>query len=150
MEKLNYRIDINAPKDLVWANIVDPDKYKVWTRAFSPNSSFTGEWKKGSEIQFFDPELGGSVAIIEDIKPAEFVVAKHIATMTKDKVIETKGPITEKWMGTLETYKLSESKGVTYFDVEMQVHPDFINMFVFRWPQALMDLKSLVEGSAQK
>lgn len=61
MQSLQYRIDIDADREEVWAAITDPDFYKEWASAFSANSKFVGEWKLGSFIDFIDPDMGGSI-----------------------------------------------------------------------------------------
>lgn len=126
--------------------MINPEKYKIWTKAFSPNSSYIGSWTEGSEITFVDKDRGGTVAHIDKLKPYDQVTATHIATLTADGVRETTGEFTEKWIGTKETYRLEESDGKTVFKVEMQTDPAFEGMFEGSWPQALKDLKKLAEA----
>jgi hypothetical protein len=39
MKTLNYSIDINAPKRVVWEKMLAPKTYKIWTKVFSENST---------------------------------------------------------------------------------------------------------------
>ena len=146
METLDYQITINAPKKIIWDALVDVNKFKVWSKAFSPNSTFIGTWKEGNEIKFIDEGQGGTVARLDVFKPYDRVVATHIAALTKDQVRETTGEFTDKWIGTKEIYELEETGEKTVFKVQMKCHPDFKEMFKDSWPQALKNLKQLVEA----
>lgn len=147
MKHLYYQIEINASKSEVWNALIDLEKFKIWTQAFSPKSYFEGQWKQGEEISFIDADRGGTVAKIDEFIPYDRIVATHIATLTKDLVRETTGEFTENWIGTKETYVLEENAGKTTLKIEMQSHPDFTEMFENSWPKALKDLKKVVEQS---
>ena len=46
MEKMNFSIDINAPKEKVWNVLWDDDSYRKWTSAFAEGSyAKTDNWK---------------------------------------------------------------------------------------------------------
>ena len=146
MQKLLYDININAPKKRVWETMLDDKKYKIWVKAFSENSEFIGKWEEGAEVKFFDPNMGGSIAQLDVFNPHDQIVANHIATLTKENIRETTGPITEKWIGTKETYRFVENNGSTRIEIEMETHEDFVDMFNKCWPQALENIKHLTES----
>ncbi len=50
MEMLICEIDIRASVSTIWNTLIKSDCYKIWSRAFSSNSYFDGEWNQGSEI----------------------------------------------------------------------------------------------------
>ena len=146
MQKMTYSIDIKAPKQMVWDTMLKADTYKQWTKAFSENSEFIGKWKQGERIKFVDMNRGGgTVALLETVEVPTLMVAKHVATINAQGVEETTGPMTENWVGTMEIYRLNENKGGTHLEVEIDCHPDFEKMFTDAWPQALRDLKKIVE-----
>ena len=70
MQSLLYTIDIHATRKQVWETMLEEDTYKQWVKAFSDNPECIGEWKEGAEVIFFDPDCGGTVAIIDEFKPA--------------------------------------------------------------------------------
>ena len=111
MNKLSYSIIIRGAKEEVWNTLLDPESYQRWAKAFSPDSTSEGVWKEGERILFWDPRLGGTTAIIEQLRPFELVHLNHINTVTKDRVAETTGGMTEKWIGTQEIYRLTEVDG---------------------------------------
>ena len=45
MINLEISKKINAPREILWEAIVDPDLYRIWTSAFSPGSDFDGNWR---------------------------------------------------------------------------------------------------------
>ena len=145
MKKLKYEIQINTPKEIVWNTIISKETYGKWVKAFSANSEFIGEWKQGAEVKFFDGEMGGTIAKLDVFKPYEKIVAHHIATITSNKVIEKKGPMTEKWIGTKETYELESNGDKTTLRIIMETHPDFEKMFNDCWPKALDNIKRFSE-----
>jgi hypothetical protein len=58
MEKLNFSINISAPKDKVWQTLWDDASYREWTSAFAEGSyAETDNWKEGSEVKFLDPKV---------------------------------------------------------------------------------------------
>jgi len=146
MQSLIYTIDIAASRKKVWEIILDEAKYKEWVKAFSGDPQFIGEWQEGAEVTFFDPNCGGTVAIVDELKPYSLINVRHIATLTKELKRETTGPETEKWIGTKEIYMLDEIDDKTTLKIEMQTHQDFAEMFNNAWPQALADIKRLAES----
>lgn len=145
MQNLNYSIAIKAPKKSVWEKMIDPKSYKIWTRAFSPNSTFEGEWKEGDEIKFIDAGKGGTVALLEKVHPYEEIRARHVAIINANKQVIRSGDEIANWVGTKETYHFKESDGITTLEVTMESHPDFMKMFEESWPKALEEIKKLVE-----
>ena len=56
--------------------------------------------------------------------------------------------MTEKWIGTEESYLLNESNGQTTLVIDMKTDAAFEDMFNNAWPKALENIKSLVETGA--
>ena len=104
MIKLNYSIDINAKKDHVWKTMLAPETYQQWVKVFSANSKFVGEWKQGETILFFDPDLGGSKAVLEIFKPYDEILAKHISMVDKNMNENNEDEMSKKWIGSTESY----------------------------------------------
>jgi uncharacterized protein YndB with AHSA1/START domain len=145
MKTLNYSIKIDAPKQKVWNTMLEKDSYKKWAQAFSPDSQYEGEWKQGSYMNFFDPNMGGTKAVLEIVQPPNKILAKHVAILSKDGVEETKSEIAKKWIGAEEEYTFYETDGVTELKIEIKTHEDFAQMFDEGWDKALKSLKDLCE-----
>jgi uncharacterized protein YndB with AHSA1/START domain len=144
MQRSEYSIEIKSPRKHVWKIMLDNETYEQWAEAFSENSRLIGEWKEGTEIDFLDPERGGTRALVETVREPEHVVARHIAMLSKDREPES-DENAEKWIDTVEEYKLNEKHGITTVEVHMEYHPDFAEMFDSAWPEALKNLKGLCE-----
>lgn len=148
MIRLHYTVTINAPKEHVWKTMLDPSTYLEWTRAFSPNSTYTGDWIEGATMLFTDPDMGGTKAVLEKVEPYQLIRARHVAVLNKDGSEDTQSDTARKWIGAVEEYRFSESNGKTAIEVEMRTHEDFVSMFEDSWPQALNLLKELCERKA--
>jgi hypothetical protein len=146
MKKLIYSININAPKDKVWDTMLNLDTYKQWAKAFSPESQYRGEWKEGEHINFIDPNMGGTRALLEECKPHERIQARHVALVGKDGGLETESDMAKKWIGARETYSFDQEDGGTVLNVTVNTHEDFEGMFNDGWPKALDTLKILCEN----
>ena len=145
MISLKYSIEINAKKEHIWKTMLDPETYKKWVKAFSANSKFIGEWKQGETVLFFDPELGGSKAILEIFKPYDEILTRHYSMVDKNQNENNEDEMTKKWLGSTERYSLEEIENTTKLEIEMKTDEAFEKMFNTSWPKALGIIKSLCE-----
>lgn len=152
MTKLNFSIDINAPKQKVWEIMLADKTYREWTGAFHEGSYFEGSWDKGSKILFLGPSNEGkpsgmSSKIVENI-PYEYVSIEHVGEVI-DGVEDTTSESSKQWAGSHENYTFSETNGVTTLTVEMEgadVSKEMTEMFEGMWPKALAKLKEIAES----
>ncbi len=81
-QKLKFDIEINAPVDKVYHNMIDEEPYKEWTKVFNKDSHYKGSWEKGSKIIFIgcgeNGEMGGMVSMIKENIPGKFISIEHI------------------------------------------------------------------------
>ena len=125
--------------------MLGPENFSKWTKAFSSDSKFVGEWKQGETILFFDPELGGSKATLEIFKPYDEILAKHISMVDKEGNENNEEEMSKKWIGSTERYSFIETGDNTKLEIEMTTDEMFSNMFNTSWPKALETIKSLCE-----
>lgn len=149
MKELRYDVSIDGTKEEVWNTLIGRESYEKWVKAFSPNSTYEGDWKEGEEMLFWDPNFGGTHATLETVKPFDSIVAVHTNTITKDGVRETTGSMTEKWIGSKEEYHLHDEDGRTKLEIVIRTDEAFQQMFDSGWPEALQNIKKLVEGKSQ-
>jgi hypothetical protein len=145
---LSCDITINAPRRAVRDTRRAPTTYVQWARAFSPSSSYRGERQQGSVIDFIDPDLGGTGAILETVEENARNVARHVAVVGTDATEYTTSEMAAKWIRTVETDRFDETEGSTTRAVEIRTHEDFVEMFSGAWPQALDLLEQLCEAAA--
>ncbi len=148
MQRLNYEIEIKASPGDVWDTLVLPHTYKVWVRAFSPNSYFEGNWIQGSKIKFLDPDMGGTKAVLEVVEPEKKLLIRHIALISKEGEESTSGEIADKWLGTTEKYLLEGVAAGSKLSIEINTHQDFVSMFNNAWPTAMASIRQLSEEHA--
>ena len=123
--------------------------YRKWGKAFSPDSHYEGEWKGGAYIKFVDWNIGGTKALLKEVRPYERIVYEHVSLINTDGREDTAGAVAKSWIGCSEIYCLKETKeGEIKLAIEITVSDteNFITMFDNSWPQALEMLKGLCEG----
>jgi hypothetical protein len=145
MIKLNYSIEINAKKEHIWKTMLDKETYQKWAKAFSAGSIFIGEWKQGETLLFFDPDLGGTKAVLEVFKPYDEIFAKHVSMVDKDRNENNEDEMAKKWIGSTERYKFIGAGNNTKLEIEINTDEVFSEMFNKSWPNALDIIKSLCE-----
>lgn len=148
MKKLNYSINIKAPKEKVWDTMLEDVTYRKWTEPFSEGSHFVGNWDEGSEIRFLGPDdqgmMGGMISRIKENRPYEYISIEHLGIVEDGKDV-LDGEEVEKWKGALENYTFKETEEGTEVFVELDVDEDYEDKFDEMWNEALKVLKNLSE-----
>ena len=150
MQKLHYSIVVTAPVETVWKMLTEREYYDQWATAFSANSTFRGEWRVGARIDFIDPAMGGTRAEIESCTRPEQIQVRHVALISKDGAVDTESDMSRKWIGITESYLLTGHDGATELRVEVESHPDFVEMFESMWPVGLKRLKEVAEAGSEQ
>lgn len=144
MQKEEFKVSINAPKEKVWHVLWDDATYPEWTSAFSEGSHAETDWKEGSKIKFLDGKGSGMVSEITTLRPNEYMAFTHKGEII-DGVEDTTSDKVKSWQGALETYTLEENNGVTNLTVTVDIDEEFCEMFKEMFPKALQKLKELSE-----
>ncbi len=145
MEKINFTVSINAPKEKVWAVLWDDASYRKWTSAFQEGSyAESDNWKEGGKVLFLGPERSGMVSKVAANKPNDFMSFEHLGIVTKG-VEDTTSDAVKAWSGAYENYSLKEINGVTELTIDMDINDEFKEMFTEMWPRALDKVKELAE-----
>ena len=98
MKKLNFSIEIKAPKEKVWRILWDDITYRKWTGAFSEGSYAVSDWEEGSKILFLSPNGEGMFSTIAKKIPNEFMSFKHLG-MVKNGVEDLNSEQIKEWPG---------------------------------------------------
>ena len=61
---MDFKIEIDAPREKVWDVLLGEKTYPIWTQAFSENSQVETDWQKGSKALFLDGNGRGMVSRI--------------------------------------------------------------------------------------
>ena len=148
MKTLTYSITINTPVDVVFEKITDNTVFTSWTKPWGEGMTATGAWQEGEHLVFADPSGSGTKALVEEIKPNEYIKMKHVAMIAEgDKEIEEMDEVMKKWIGAREDYffKTNENDD-TEFTVIIEADEAFEEMME-AWHEALKLFKEVCEAS---
>jgi uncharacterized protein YndB with AHSA1/START domain len=152
MEKTNFSIVINAPKEKVWKTLINKDTYEQWAAVFMPGSSYVGDWSEGSKILFIAPDetgkLSGMVSRIKENRQDHYISIETVGVVSNDEE-DIRSPEAKNWAGSLENYTFKDLNGKTELRVDLtfegEINPEMLEMFEKTWPKALNKLKELAE-----
>lgn len=145
MNKLEYTIEINAPKEKVWYALWDKTNYSQWTTAFCEGSKYKGTLVKGSKMYFLDPNNNGMVSRIHENIPFLKMEFMHLSEIHNG----IEAPIDDqikKWTGCIEAYKLIEKDNITHLIVRVDSLGEFTSFFENSFPKALQLVKNIAEN----
>ena len=145
MEKLEFKVNINAPKEKVWETLWKDPTYKKWASVFSPDSKAITDWKEGSKVSFVSGKGDGMYGTIAKTVPNKLMSFKHLGVIKggKEQPIDA---ATKKWSGITENYTLEESGGVTSLKVNMEAVEEHTDFYRDKFPKALESVKMLAEN----
>ena len=148
MQKINFKIEINAPVEKVWNTMLDDKTYRKWTEPFAPGSHYKGDWSQGSKILFLGPNekgiMGGMVSRIKENRKHEYISIEHLGVVSDGKE-DTTSDAVKQWAGSLENYTFKDKSGKTELLVDMDINDDYKEMFEKMWPESLKILKDIAE-----
>jgi hypothetical protein len=144
MQKSNFQVTIDAPREKVWNILWDDKSYRAWTSVFGPGSHAKTDWNKGSKVLFLGDGGSGMVSMIEDKVPNEFMSFKHLGEV-KDGVEDLESERVKQWAGAHENYTLKTVDGKTLLTVDLDINDEFAEMFNNLFPKALDKVKELAE-----
>jgi uncharacterized protein YndB with AHSA1/START domain len=147
MEKLEFKISINAPKETVWNLIIGKETYPQWTSVFCEGSKVETDWQVGSKALFLDGNNSGMVSTIEENIPYSVLSIKHIGEV-RNGVEDTESEQVKSWAGAHENYTLEEINNITNWTVEMEVSPEWATYMNDLWPKAQQKVKEMAELDA--
>lgn len=143
MNKMQFQVEINAPKEKVWNTLWQDETFKQWAGIIDPGTYMTGVLKEGNEVQFISAENGyGITSLVEKLTPNEFLLLKHSA----DTQGSGKEEREKEWTGGKESYHLAEKDSVTTLTTAFDVPPEMEEYFKVHYPKALEQVKSLAES----
>ncbi|AUV87962.1 SRPBCC family protein [Vibrio campbellii] len=145
MLTLNYHVEIAATPQRVWSVLTDVELYKRWAQAFSPQSRFDGVWEEGGDITFFDPDMGGTRAVIDTVQPLHKLEFHHVAIFNPDNRQQLDGDLASKWIGSREIYEIDTLDDRLLLSITIYTHSDFVSMFNHGWEKALPLIKTISE-----
>lgn len=145
MERIYFKIEIDAPKEKVWNVLLGETTYPVWTAPFAEGSRAITDWQIGSKVLFVNAEGDGMISKIAEHIPNEYISIHHLG-MYMNGVEDYDSEEIKKWAGAIETYKLSTKDGKSLLSVELDTTEEHKSYFEEKWPVALEKVKELAVG----
>lgn len=142
MKKLQFTIEISAPKEKVWEALWNDANYRKWAAVFHEDSYYESDLQEGSDILFLGPGRSGMFGVIEKMVPYEKMYFLHKGEVKEGvKLGETFGT------DGIERYDLEEKDGKTELAVTLNSPEEYIAYFAGTFPKALETLKKLAEDN---
>jgi hypothetical protein len=141
MEKIQFNITINAPREKVWQVLWNDATYRKWTSVFSEGSHAESDWKEGSKVHFLDGKGAGMYSVIETRIGNTQMTFKHLGEIKNG----VESPVSSDWKDARESYFLSDKDNGTELRVELDAAGEFKEYFEKVFPQALQKVKELSE-----
>ncbi len=142
---LQFTVSIQAPRQLVWEQMIDPEGYKIWTAAFCDGSYFEGSWQQGEKIQFMAPGGDGMASEIAESRLHEYISIRHLGEV-RGGVADTTSPAILAWAPAYENYTFADNATGTEVIVALDTLSDYEHYMTETFPEALGLLKTLCEG----
>lgn len=148
MKKLQFSINIAAPREKVWNILWTKSTYEEWTAPFNQGgSSVQTDWTEGGRVLFTDSAgKEGMVSEIAALKPNEYMSFRHLG-MLNNGVEDLESPEVKEWAGAKENYSLKDVNGQTELTVDMDITEEHMDTFKEAFPKALNIVKNLSEAN---
>jgi hypothetical protein len=144
MEKQEFKISIEAPREKVWDVLWNSDTYPKWTSVFSEGSRAETDWKKGSRVLFTDGKGDGMISTIAENIPNSYMSIKHKG-MIKNGKEDFDSDEVKSWAGAEENYTLKAMGNKTELKVDIDIADEYKDYFEKTFPKALDKVKELAE-----
>jgi hypothetical protein len=142
MKKMQFSIEIKAPKERVWDTLWQDETLRQWAGIIDPGTYMVGDLNEGSEVQFISSENGyGVTSLVEKLAANEFLLLRHHADTQESGKRERE----KEWTGGEESYALAEKDGTTILTAAFDVPPELEKYFKDTYPKALERVKVLAE-----
>ncbi|MDW3081658.1 SRPBCC domain-containing protein, partial [Vibrio sp. 1403] len=93
----------------------------------------------------FDPDMGGTRAVIDSVQPLHRLEFHHVAIFNPDNRQQLDADIAAKWIGSREIYQIDTEDERLLLNITIHTHSDFVSMFNNGWEKALPLIKSICE-----
>lgn len=143
-KKLQFSIDIKAPRKVVWDTMLGPETFKAWTGELHEGTYYRGSWAQGDKIQFLVPGQDGMTAVIAENRPHEYVSIRYLGEISKG-VEDTTSEKVRAWAPAYENYTFLQISDGTKVQVDLDVRPEDEGHMRETYPKGLQKLKALCE-----
>jgi uncharacterized protein YndB with AHSA1/START domain len=144
MTTLEFKIEINAPKEKVWNTLWNDETYRKWTNVFCEGTYAVSNWNEGDKIYFLSPNGEGMNSIIDKKIENEYIAFKHLSTIKNFEEMPIDDE-SQEWTGSLETYRLTQNNSAIILEVKIDTLEKYVDYFKTTFPNGLEMVKTLSE-----
>lgn len=145
MKTLEFKININAPKEKVWEVLWEDKSYREWASVFCEGTYAVSDWKEGDVIHFLSPGGMGMNSVIFKRVDNEYMAFKHLSDI-KDYKVQPVDTSPGGWSEAMETYRLIPVDNGTLLEATMDMVEKYLDYFQEIFPKALEKIKELSEN----
>ncbi len=142
MKTIKKEIEISAPKEKVWAVLLEDTYNKDWYSLFSEGTTAKTDWIEGHKVIFTDKTNNGIVGRIARKKPYEklqFVYEGFVINGTEDYDSD----LAKQYKGAEETYRLEGDGDKTILSVSVDMGDYMYDEMNRKWETALQRISEL-------
>jgi len=142
MNTIKKSIEITAPKDKVWAVLLEDSYNRDWFSAFGEGLSADTDWVEGHKVAFMDKARNGIFGKVVTKLPYEKLSIMYeglVVNGEEDYDSENAKAVN----GSEETYELSEENGNTWLSVSSDTDEKNYEWMNAAWEKALQRISEL-------
>lgn len=152
METIKNSITINVPKDKVWTVLTEHPYVDDWNGEFMGGSTVKGDFVLNGELLYQGADGGGMKTVVKEFEPGKRMVIVGTASLKSGGEELKEGDEGyddyKEWIGSTDTYELSETDGQTTLNVTTTIpDPNMVDMFNESWAKSLEKIKQLAENA---
>jgi uncharacterized protein YndB with AHSA1/START domain len=145
METIEKSIDIDAPKEKVWAVLLEDTYNKDWLSVFSEGTRAKTDWIEGHKVRFTDKAGNGIVGRVLEKKPYEKLVFEYDGMLVAGNE-DYDSDAAKSIKDARETYCLSDYDGRTRLKIASDIDDAHYGQMERQWEAALQRIAELAHA----
>jgi uncharacterized protein YndB with AHSA1/START domain len=145
MKTIKKSIEISAPRENVWAVLLDDTYTRDWYAAFGNGLHAESDWIVGHRIVFKDHKNSGLSGIISVKNPYE-ELSFVFDSLIKNGKPDMESDMAKSFAGSKESYFLTGQNGTTTLKVEFDCDEQHYDKMSSQWDQALDRIAELANS----
>lgn len=139
-------ISIEAPKEKVWAILLNDAYTRIWYEEFSLGARAETTWEEGTKVVFTDLTGSGMVGHIVTNQPYQMLTVEYQGLINAGEE-DYDSAEAQGVKGGRETYIVHELQGGTELTIESDMAEEYYETMSRAWDRALQKIKALAEAT---
>jgi len=142
MKTIKKSIEITAPKEQVWAVILEDSYSRDWMSHFCVGTHAVTDWIVGHKVVFENGTGSGISGKIKEKRPYEFLSIVYDGMIVNGKD-DFDSEESKAMKGAVETYELSDHNGNTFLSISSDIGDEYFDEMSNSWDAALQRISEL-------